>query len=270
MIKLLRANFARLWKNKLFWGETAFMLGLGAFLAVGPYIDGSQANFGDNMMFYILFICFCSAIFCSMFLGTEYSDGTIRNKLIVGHFRSSIYLSNLITGFAAAMLMVALFLLSYCTLGSLLLEPLIIKINHLVLCVLISIFTVAAYVSIFNMLSMMITKKSSSAVTCFVLLLGLLLWAVFIQASLSAPEYVPSYELIDDALVLTEKLNPRYLQPAARKVYQFLFDVLPSGQSLQLSTYNIVHPYLLMLYSAVVCAVSTLFGIFAFKKKNLK
>ena len=37
-----------------------------------------------------------AAVFISLFVGSEYSDGTIRNKLVVGHSRMRIYLANLI------------------------------------------------------------------------------------------------------------------------------------------------------------------------------
>ncbi len=43
---------------------------------------------------------YCS-VFCDMFLETEYSDGTIRNKLMVGHTRKEIYCANLLTVFLA-------------------------------------------------------------------------------------------------------------------------------------------------------------------------
>ncbi len=36
------------------------------------------------------------AIFTSLFLGVEYSEGAIRNKISMGHKRTAIYLSNLI------------------------------------------------------------------------------------------------------------------------------------------------------------------------------
>lgn len=45
-----------------------------------------------------------SAIFTSLFIGSEYSDGTIRNKLVVGHSRMRIYLANLIVCSIASIL----------------------------------------------------------------------------------------------------------------------------------------------------------------------
>ena len=41
-----------------------------------------------------LFIGIVMAVFCSLFIGTEYSEGTIRNKIIIGQKRGTVYLSN--------------------------------------------------------------------------------------------------------------------------------------------------------------------------------
>lgn len=43
--------------------------------------------------------------FISLFIGTDYSDGTMRSKLVIGHTRYGIYLSGLITCTAAGLLM---------------------------------------------------------------------------------------------------------------------------------------------------------------------
>lgn len=274
MNKLLRANFARLWKSRLFWLETAFMFGFGVFITVGQYFDMVKYNelhyLDVNLFFYVVFIGCCAAVFCSIFTGTDYSDGAIRNKLVVGHHRSSIYLSNWLTSIVSALTMTAAFLLSYCTLGCFLLKPPIAKTNEIAFLLLISIFTIIAYVSLFHMLSMLITKKSSSAVICLVLFFGLFLLATVIKARLDAPEYIEGWGITNGVLTSEMGPNPKYLQPAARKVYQFFLDVLPSGQSLQILVFNVVHPYLLMLYSAVVSAALTLFGIAVFKNKDLK
>ena len=74
----------------------------GVFMAVMDYISTRQ--YGDyeaqitNILFiYALTVAILIPAFVSLFVGTEYSDGTIRNKMIIGHTRTCIYLSN-ITG----------------------------------------------------------------------------------------------------------------------------------------------------------------------------
>lgn len=126
MNKLLRANFSRLWKDTVFWVVTLFMFGLGIFTVGAQYFDIMRYNanipFNNALFSYAAVVGCGSAIFSSLFFGTEYSDGTIRNKLIVGHLRSSVYLSNWLMNMAATVIMIAAFLASYCLLGALLLD----------------------------------------------------------------------------------------------------------------------------------------------------
>ena len=101
MSRLLSADFARLKKNKFFWICTAGIFLLGIFMAAMHYIAmqeyGENAPQLTNILFvYALVIVFLIPAFDSLFTGTEYSDGTIRNKLIIGHTRTCIYLSNLV------------------------------------------------------------------------------------------------------------------------------------------------------------------------------
>lgn len=275
IMKLLSADFSRLRKDKIFWLGTVFMFGLGIFVVCTKYSDIIHYNerelFDDALLAFVSIIGCCAAIFCSMFSGTEYSDGTIRNKLIVGHLRSSIYLSNWLTNIVAAIIMSIAFLISYCTLGTFLLEPPNAPLKKIVLLVFISIFTVIAYVSIFNMLAMLITRKSTAAVLCLLTFLGLLILAFVIKAKLDAPEFISEYRVTLNGIEQSNpEPNPKYLQPAARRVYQFFLDILPTGQSIQLSSFDVLHPFLLIIYSTVINIATTAIGVFAFQKKNLK
>ena len=57
-----------------------------------------QASFYPlNSLFfqYVLFNLISCGVFCPLFLSHEYSDGVLRNKLIVGRNRTQIYLGNL-------------------------------------------------------------------------------------------------------------------------------------------------------------------------------
>ena len=104
MAKLLRANLSRLWKSRIFYVGLIFMLLLNVFLVLDGWNSGRQGYpepLEDMLFQNCIIIGFVCAVVVGMFLGTEYSDGTIRNKIAVGHTRASIYLANLIVCAAA-------------------------------------------------------------------------------------------------------------------------------------------------------------------------
>lgn len=275
MSKLLKANFSRLIKNKIFWLTVIFMFGIGVFAVCSMYIEktkyNSTATFDGALLIYAVFVGFCSAVFSSMFTGTEYSDGTIRNKLIVGHVRSSVYLSNWVISVFAAIIMIVSYLVSYCAFGAFMLDAPVASAKDILSLIGISILTVIAYASIFNMIGMLTAKKSVSAVMCLLLCVALYMIAMMIMSALESPEFLQGYCLTENGIELSDATpNPKYLQPAQRKVYQFFFDLNPIGQGIQLSTFYVVHPYLMMLYSVGISAVTTVVGVLAFRKKDLK
>ena len=89
MTRLLGANFACMKKSRNFHSCMAFMASCGLFMAGMSYYMLCKSGHGiplENMCFgYANLMGFAAAVFISLFLGTEYSDGTIRNKLTVGH-----------------------------------------------------------------------------------------------------------------------------------------------------------------------------------------
>lgn len=110
MSKLLRANFSRLWKSKIFWIGMAFTFGIGLFSSLTQYremmtIPDHHPHI-DNILFSnCIFMPVVAAVFMGLFIGTEYNDGTVRNKLIIGHTRTAVYFSNLIICIAALFMM---------------------------------------------------------------------------------------------------------------------------------------------------------------------
>lgn len=276
MRKLLSADLYRLKKDRTFWFCMLAMSGIGVFEAVMQYIDkvryGSEEYFLDDTLFvYMILIAICSAIFGSLFCGTDYSDGTIRNKLIVGHTRSAVYCSNWIVHVAALLLMTLAYLIPAVTLGAVLLEPPQASVEVILFFMFIGLFTILAYASVFLMLSMLITKKANAAVIALLVCILLFGLAIVIQGKLEAPEYISAYSLTVDGIEQTEpEPNPKYLQPEARRVYQCLLELLPTGQSMELFIMNPVNPLFMVLSSIAVSVAATLSGIFLFRKKDLK
>ena len=97
MNKLFWANLNRLHRDKTFKLGCAFLAGMSIYLPILHYVEqGEKANPNNYFWNFNLVIGVIAAVCCSMYLGTEYSDRTMRNKLIAGHTRKDIYLSNLI------------------------------------------------------------------------------------------------------------------------------------------------------------------------------
>lgn len=122
MRKLLKANFRRLWKDKAFLISMILMVIYGGALPIIHYFDNIQNGIAgwtwDATLFsFVMIAPILQAVSSALFIGVEYSDGTMRNKLIAGHHRSYVYLANLfICAFAGILLSVA-FLVPYTCVG---------------------------------------------------------------------------------------------------------------------------------------------------------
>ena len=163
MAKLLRANLSRLWKSRIFYIGLAFMLLLNVFLVLDGWNYGRQGYpepLEDMLFQNCIIIGFVSAVVVGMFLGTEYSDGTIRNKIAVGHTRASIYLANLIVCAAASALLLMISLSVGFGLGSFLLDPLGLPVKALLLYTLIGLLTTVSFASIYTLVAMLSPSKA--------------------------------------------------------------------------------------------------------------
>ena len=154
-------------------------------------MDMSEYQYSiDNYYFHFaLLIGFFCTLFSSMFFGTEFSDGTIRNKIIVGHTRENIYLASLITTFTATLVIMSVWLVS-----ALVAVPTLgfwkIGVFRLFLFLLISVMFVLAYSAIFTVINMLSSNKALTVLISILLFLGLLVFASVIYNSLSEPETV--------------------------------------------------------------------------------
>ena len=278
MNKLLSAGFARLWKNKSFW--------LGIILLPGTIVLALSSNYQDMKLGYFqvilddflygayMYIGIFTAVFAALFLGTEYSDGTIRNKLVIGHSRASVYLSSLIVCFISSLLVsLASTLITFAVgiplFGLPQTPPLSIVLKYVY-----GILMVAALSGIFTLLSMLISNKPVSSVICTLGIFVLMFLTVLIIQRLEAPEIISGgYEMTVDGRVLPQEPvpNPHYLRGTARTVHEFLRDLLPMGIGMQLdSSGTLQHPLQSCFLAVLVTAATTAGGILAFRKKDLK
>ena len=278
MTRLLSANLLRLWRNKAFWASMGASLGMGLFMVVDSWRSaqesgGAWSNSVDAELFkYAAFIGILAAALIPLFFGTEYSDGAIRNKLIVGQSRLSVYFANLITGVAACVLCSAAYILGCIALGIPLLGWFAKPPALLLTALAGSLLMTAAFCAIFTFVTMNCSRKSTSVVICLLGVFAAFIGVIVIHSMLEAPEFIQGYELSVGGQVVSAPMepNPNYLTGAKRELYQFIFDLLPSGQSVQYCSLQFSDPAWLMGLSAAVTAGFTTAGAALFRRKDLR
>lgn len=269
MTKLLSAGFTRLFKNKILWLLCAVMFSVGIFTVLK-----TDTDYHLNKVFFIYaaVIGIAAAVFVSLFTGTEYSDGCIRNKLIIGHLRGSVYLSNLIVSLSAALMMVISNLIPVLSIGMIRLNGFDYGAKTLLPLVAVSLVMTLAYVSVFTLIAMLVTNKAYSAVACIILSFMLLFAGVVINSRLQEPEYYEGYSYTLNGVEFSaeQEPNPNYISGNFREFVEKLYDILPSGQAIQLNTGDVDKPLLFMAYSAAITVITTGLGFIIFRKKDLK
>ncbi len=276
MRKLLSAGYDRLKRDKVFWAAMVILL----LYAVIYMLNGcrqatsktmSEYNYSlDNYYFHyaLLIGMFCSVV-TGMFLGPEYSEGTLRNKIIVGHTRLEVYLSNLILSFSASLLLLAMWLI-----GALVGVPTLgyWKMGEGVLIYLaISVCYLTAFSAIYTFIGMLVSHKAVAEVGSLLLFFALLLMGSAIYEALQQPEFTNQILITaEEGMKMSEPTpNPSYIAGTKREIYQFLVDFLPTGQCIQMFDLKVIHPLEMILSSLSITAVVTATGIFLFRRKNL-
>ena len=276
MRNLLSANFLRLRKSRLFWGILIIGAGFAGFRVYALFDDqlkyGFPAALDEAMFTYAQLIGLTAAVFVSLFLGTEYSDGAIRNKVASGCSRVAIYLAGFFTVFAASVLSLAAYWIVVLAAGVPLLSPSEMGIAKALFTLLGVLLMTAAFCALFTFITMNCSSKAVNAVVCILLFFAMLVASTYIYARLDAPETYSGYSYSEDGgLVESEPMpNPQYLQPGPRAVYEFLWDLLPTGQGVQYSIQAFTDPVRLFLCSLGIAAVSTGAGAALFRRKDLK
>lgn len=277
MHNLLSAGFSRLWKNKLFLCSLVLMPAAIVAIMLNQYTTwkgygGVSAGLDTFLPGCFLFIGCFAAVFSALFLGTEYSDGVIRNKLIAGHSRDAVYLSSLCCCIVFSLLVCAASVVCVFIVG----VPLFgLSGDWLTLfkrfgC---GILLIVSFSALFTLPAMLLQNKAVLSVFNTICFFGLLFAAIYVMARLEAKEFLDSSYafMLDGEYIPGESIpNPGYLRGTTRTIFEFLGEFLPTGQSFHISQMLVLsHPLRLCLYSLTVTVLTTAAGLFAFRRKDI-
>lgn len=292
MRKLLRANWNRLWKNSMFWISMASMLAFGV-LVISEALEGNSSNPADVrtspdalLMGGTVLAGFISAIFSAFYIGTDYSDGTIRNKLTLGHSRTAIYFANFLVCLLAAWMINAIYWIVILAAGSLLIGSFAASAGVVIKLLLFGLIPVIALNALYMLLEMLISNKTIAVTVLILFSFGLISAQLIMTDRLSSPEYYEAYSWTDDDGNEHEEprhKNSSYPTGLKRQFYELMCDVLPAGQTSQMSTMlmesaetgthtteNYADLWKFTGYSLLIIFISSTAGVILFRRKDIK
>ena len=188
MTKLLRACIRRYTHNTIFWIAAVLTIGLGISIA-----HSTRMTYYDDAL--VIAQMLIHAVMISWVVGKEFKEGIFRNKVIVGHSKGSIYLSELICGVGIAFVLYFLCAVIFVAFNfyevPLLPASLIVKI--FVDYVLLNICLAAIFVTI----SCLFSQQAIIAIVNIALVLVMTTASQRLYAQLSQPQYLERYETIE-------------------------------------------------------------------------
>lgn len=277
MRKLITANFFRFRKDRFSWcvaGIIVILSLVNVFNSARSYEAMADAGYILSLEDYYFnqapLIGAFLALLISMFLGTEFSEGTIRNKLCIGHKRNEIFLSNFISCALATIALTAVWLLISALLFGLI-GPLEMSISEFVGCILVAMGFAVSFSALYTVIGSLSSNKAMTIIYTFAVFIVFAIAASGLYDRLREPEMNEGMMLVGTQLVEMEPTpNPLYLSGAIRTVCEVALELLPNGQALLLSEVAIEYPVRAIVMSAVFTIVTLLVGSMLFRRKDIK
>lgn len=273
MMNLLSANFYRLRKSAAFWlALTATLAYTGLIVLVcwdhyaggtGSYTLEAILTAGFGLMGYLCVPSLILAPLLAVYLGAEHSEHTIRNKLITGHTKTSVYLAELAVCVLTALALDILFMLlagSLCAWPVLQMSGVLLRVpvRQLLAWLAVALLARAAYASVIKLMATALNRKTSASIAALLLVMAAMVICRTGFGMIHSLEY---------ALAIG---RPTAYGESRLAFWHLLMDILPTGQYLQVSRLDTPNLWRMPLFSLIVIAVSTGIGLTVFRRKDLR
>ncbi len=258
MRRMLRADFARLKKS------FAFRLSLVGMLLTAAVFMGIQATAMDYFvpLSRVIFLPMsmygiAMAAFVSVFVGTDFSGGFIRNKLLAAKKRGSLVLSQIVVSCTGCLIVYSAVTAFTAGAGRFFFE------DNVDAAAFVRFFIMGMGMSVatgclFTALTVLCGNKTRAVVLCMGLAFGMLFLCLHTNSVLVQTEY------------RNGALNPHYVGGIRRAICGILHDLNPCGQAAQLSAWEVWHPARALIMSLAVSAGSSAVGCLLFRRKDVR
>lgn len=279
MKSLLSADFARLKRDKFIYLSVTAMLIYTVYKAVSFYRPEPIEDFDPILHHWSLYyfdavsvfplIC---AIFISLYVCKDFDHKTVRNKTIAGHSKAAVYLSYLGMSFAGSVLIYIAMLI-----GGLVNMPLYgtpePREYNVEVYIIIGFFTALSIASAYTFISMLSGSRVKALIASVIVFFAALLILNLVCIPIGEPQFLDEGYMILDGVKVElpkENPNPKYVDGALRTLLECIAEFFPSGNAVLLLNRMVVNPIREIALSLIFTLVTTLGGIFAFGKKDMR
>ena len=257
MNNLFHAELYRYKQSLLFWCTVCAAIVAGIVYGLEVINNGTF----DDMFIVPLFVLL--ATFFSLSIGREYSDGTIRNKIIAGKTKSTIYLSRIYLNLIVTTLFVLMYLIPFVAITF---TSVLTKIpTNLLLWIVLGFFLLNfVWAILFTVVSTLITSREVASIINFVLIIVIMFAAYQAEHMIGQQQFLGSYtestipmtskevtQVLNNTfngsytstdedgvmtyykIVLTDEIqlpNPSYIKEPFRTILVNVENILPYGQ----------------------------------------
>ena len=278
MNKLIRAGIKRMFRIKTLYICLAVLFLIGGFDIIKEFLFREPGRDlpdpGGYLLSGFLTTVLLSAVFITSFLGAEHQYGTLRNKIVAGNNRLSIYVSSFIVCYAAVMIMYGFVWLETTFFGTLMLGGYTYGAKELLNLFLISFLGFTMLTALFVLIALCVHSKSLGSVSAVIAAFAIMICGVMTVQILSVPAFIPVEQIAAQDLPDYEKvpddpsivINPDYVDGGRRKVFETVHLLCPVSQMISSSEEPNAEGMLVSLAETVVLLAS---GMLIFKKRDL-
>ncbi len=260
MINLLRSGYTKLFRNRVYL-ICLIIVSLAPVLITLTNISGRNGNQAGPLNGIcdtgLNIIWMAISFFVSVFIGKEYDEKTVRNKIIAGHSRAAIYFSDLIVVLSGALLMQ----LACFVTGTAVSVPIFGMYDEPLISFIISEISAACIITFYTTLVMMISTVISSKIyaqsVSMVLVMIIAMAGTIIFESVSKNGFSPE-QIAAISAAGTENMKA------------FIFKYEPQSQAMIVLSGGAADFLPEILFTNIISsAVFTLAGALIFRKKDL-
>lgn len=260
MSRLIKASLFRMKKSKTFLVSVIFQIGFALFVIIPTY--GTGFSIGNMMIADSFISIILSVFFVPFFLHDDHHKGMMRNKIITGHTRTQIYVSNYISALMGSSVIFLVPIIVAFMLAPFFGGHIGVTAAEFAFRLITTLAANAAMCSIYVLTAFLCRNMGSAA--SFFIAFAMFIVSIFCTLNAEAPE---------DAAEIFETAGINITLDPLSTLNKALYDVLPTSHLVRIMVsehIQIRDIAFLPFYSVLVIAVTVIAGVLLFRRKDLK